>query len=291
MEVRDPQDLLNLIDRGILEKYLGYSVSDIDPLVNQPEVCYSEPYGVDSASSDMETVTESVPADAKTRPMGSSVTANSKSMISGKVLRLGDFIDTDAVSVLDHPDSVIPVQLTDQIIPSKFLSTSTSDEELGSHCMEFFMPEFRQLVRDGHDVIVAGRAFGCGSSRDVAVNALLGAGVKCVIAQSFSFIYARNQPNIGLLGIRIDDDEFFAAASNGADILIDLADNTVTCGGKTWSFQLSEMAKQLTNIGGLTEAFRKHGKKLFDIMCGPSTTSLAGPPAGIRDIESLDINI
>lgn len=51
------------------------------------------------------------------------------------------------------------------------------------------------------------------------------------------------------------------------------------------------MAKQLTNIGGLTEAFRKHGKKLFDIMCGPSTTSLAGPPAGIRDIESLDINI
>lgn len=135
--------------------------------------------------------------------------------------------------------------------------------------MEFFMPEFRKLVRDGYNILVSGRAFGCGSSRDVAVNALIGAGVKCVIAESFSFIYARNQPNIGLLGIVITDKSFFQIAEQGEQISVDLVTNTVTCAGRSWTFQLSEMEKQLISVGGLTEAFRKFGKQLFEVMCRP----------------------
>jgi 3-isopropylmalate dehydratase small subunit len=173
-----------------------------------------------------------------------------------------------------------------KIIPSKFLASSKTDEELGSHCMEFFMPEFRHLFRDGHDVVVAGRAFGCGSSRDVAVNALLGAGAKCVIAESFSFIYSRNQPNIGLLGIVIKDKSFFETASQGEQISIDLGTNTVTCGGRNWTFQLSEMEKRLISVGGMTEAFRKFGKQVFGVMCQPVRPSAHSP---VADIESLHI--
>ena len=132
--------------------------------------------------------------------------------------------------------------------------------------MEFFMPEFRQLAAKGYNVVVGGRAFGCGSSRDMAVNALLGCGVKCVIAESFSFIYARNQPNIGLLGITIKDKSFFEAASQGAEISVDLSSSTVNCGGKSWSFELSDMEKELFRVGGLIEAFRKFGTQLFDVM-------------------------
>jgi len=51
---------------------------------------------------------------------------------------------------------------------------SKTDEDFGSHCMEYFMPEFRQLVKDGLNVVVGGDAFGCGSSREIAVNALTG---------------------------------------------------------------------------------------------------------------------
>jgi 3-isopropylmalate dehydratase small subunit len=151
--------------------------------------------------------------------------------------------------------------------------------------MEFFMPEFRQLVHDGHDILVSGRAFGCGSSRDVAVNALLGVGVKCVIAESFSFIYARNQPNIGLLGIVIKDKSFFQVAEQGEQISVDLVTNTVMCAGRSWTFQLSEMEKQLISVGGLTEAFRKFGKQLFDVMCRTVRPTLYH--LTVVDMESL----
>jgi 3-isopropylmalate dehydratase small subunit len=132
---------------------------------------------------------------------------------------------------------------------------------------------------------VSGRAFGCGSSRDVAVNALLGVGVKCVIAESFSFIYARNQPNIGLLGIVIKDKSFFQVAEQGEQISVDLVTNTVMCAGGSWTFQLSEMEKQLISVGGLTEAFRKFGKQLFDVMCRTVRPTLYH--LTVVDMESL----
>lgn len=127
-------------------------------------------------------------------------------------------------------------------------------------------PEFRQLVRDGFNIVVGGEGFGCGSSRDVAINALLGAGVKCVIAKSFAFVYARNQPNIGLLGITVVDEDFHRLATQGADISIDLAISQVSCGGRSFDFQLSDMEKSLIAAGGLTEAFKKFGTHVFDAL-------------------------
>jgi len=98
--------------------------------------------------------------------------------ISGRVWRFGDNVDTDV------------------IIPARYLNTS-DPAELARHCMEDADPEFHARVRPG-DVIVAGKNFGCGSSREHAPIALKAAGVGCVIAASFARIFYRNAFNMGL---------------------------------------------------------------------------------------------
>lgn len=93
---------------------------------------------------------------------------------------------------------------TDQIIPAEFLVTGDR-AELGSHAFAYARPDFAKNVKEG-DIVVAGDNFGCGSSREHAPRALLGAGVCCVIAQSFARIFYRNSINIGLPLIEADVD-------------------------------------------------------------------------------------
>jgi 3-isopropylmalate dehydratase, small subunit len=97
---------------------------------------------------------------------------------SGKVYKFGSNVDTDA------------------IIPARYLNTM-DPKELALHCMEDADPEFPGKVKAG-DIIVAGKNFGCGSSREHAPIAIKGAGVACVIADSFARIFYRNAINIGL---------------------------------------------------------------------------------------------
>jgi 3-isopropylmalate dehydrogenase/3-isopropylmalate/(R)-2-methylmalate dehydratase small subunit len=98
--------------------------------------------------------------------------------LSGSAWKFGDNVDTD------------------QIIPARYLVT-TDPAELGRHCMEDADPEFVRKVRAG-DVIVAGRNFGCGSSREHAPIAIKAAGVSAVVARSFARIFFRNAINLGL---------------------------------------------------------------------------------------------
>lgn len=98
--------------------------------------------------------------------------------IRGKVIKYGDDVNTDV------------------IIPGKFL-TSTDPKELAAHAMEGLDPEFQRRVKE-KNIIVAGRNFGCGSSREQAPIALKYAGVQCVLAESFARIFYRNAINIGL---------------------------------------------------------------------------------------------
>jgi len=97
---------------------------------------------------------------------------------TGKVHKFGADIDTDA------------------IIPARYLNT-TDPAELARHCMEDADPSFPARVEKG-DIIVAGKNFGCGSSREHAPIAIKAAGVSCVIAKSFARIFYRNSINIGL---------------------------------------------------------------------------------------------
>ena len=99
-------------------------------------------------------------------------------MYKGKVHRFADDVNTD------------------EIIPARYLNT-TNKAELASHCMEDADKDFAKRVRSG-DIIVAGKNFGCGSSREHAPIAIKAAGVSCVIAGSFARIFFRNSINIGL---------------------------------------------------------------------------------------------
>ena len=85
---------------------------------------------------------------------------------------------------------------TDDIIAAKYLTT-TDKAELASHCMEHVEKDFIKKVRVG-DMIIAGKNFGCGSSREHAPVAIKAAGISCVIAESFARIFFRNSINIGL---------------------------------------------------------------------------------------------
>lgn len=99
-------------------------------------------------------------------------------ILEGRVWKFGDNIDTDA------------------IIPARYLNF-TSPEELGKYCMVDMDPDFVKKIAKG-DIIVAGRNFGCGSSREHAPAAIKAAGISCVIAISFARIFYRNAINIGL---------------------------------------------------------------------------------------------
>ncbi len=99
-------------------------------------------------------------------------------IIKGRVHKFGDDINTD------------------DIIAAKYL-VSTDAKELGSHCMETIAADFSRKVKPG-DIIVAGKNFGCGSSREHAPLAIKGSGVAAVLAESFAGIFFRNAINIGL---------------------------------------------------------------------------------------------
>lgn len=98
--------------------------------------------------------------------------------LKGKVHKFGDDVNTD------------------EIIPAKYLVT-TNPEELAKHCLEGRSKNFARKVKPG-DIIVAGKNFGCGSSREHAPLAIKGCGVSCVIAPSFARIFFRNCINMGL---------------------------------------------------------------------------------------------
>ncbi len=106
-------------------------------------------------------------------------------IFKGTVRKVGDHIDTDA------------------IIPAVYLVTG-DPEILGSKCMSGLDPDWVKQVQPG-DILVAGRNFGCGSSREHAPIAILGAGIPVVIGHSFARIFYRNSFNTGLLLLEIAD--------------------------------------------------------------------------------------
>lgn len=158
---------------------------------------------------------------------------------TGKSLVVGDHIDTDA------------------IIPAVFL-VSTDPAELGSHCMEGMDPKWRDKVVPGNSVIVAGRNFGCGSSREHAPLAIVGAGIPVVIAHSFARIFYRNAFNMGLVPIEVGD--AFADFKEGDELEVDMAAGTIAnkTSGKTFRFPpLPEAMRAILDAGGLAEFVKK----------------------------------
>jgi len=119
---------------------------------------------------------------------------------------------------------------TDDIIAAKYL-VSADAKELGRHCMESIKPDFVPKVKEG-DIIVGGKNFGCGSSREHAPLAIKGCGIAAVVAESFAGIFFRNAINIGLPFLELkaagqinDSDELEIDLSRG--IIKNLSQNQI----------------------------------------------------------------
>ncbi len=159
--------------------------------------------------------------------------------ITGKVWKFGDNVDTD------------------QIIPAIYLITGDR-KELAKHAFENIRPEFPKQVKTG-DIIVADNNFGCGSSREHAPRALIGAGISCVIAKSFARIFFRNSINIGLPLIECD-----VPAKDGDVLEVDFEGGTVVnkTSGKSYKFQkMPPFLVKLMEAGGLVEYTKKQMRK------------------------------
>jgi 3-isopropylmalate dehydratase small subunit len=158
----------------------------------------------------------------------------------GKVWKFGSNIDTDA------------------IIPARYLNL-VDPIELGKHAMEEERPEFVKEVKPG-DILVAGKNFGCGSSREHAPLALKVAGISCIIAKSFARIFYRNGFNQGVP--LLESAEAAETIQEGDQVRVDLGTGEIenlTQGKKFRAKPIPSFMQELIDDGGLVSHLRKKG--------------------------------
>ncbi|MHC1600761.1 MAG: homoaconitase small subunit [Candidatus Nezhaarchaeales archaeon] len=160
-------------------------------------------------------------------------------IIKGRVWKFGDNIDTDV------------------IIPFKYKARTLDPKELAQHVMEGIDPDFAKKVKPG-DIIVAGKNFGCGSSREQAPLAIKSAGIAAIVAESFARIFFRNAINIGLPVLEVKG---ISEKTDEGDLLeIDLLQGTVKNLTKNAVFKaapLPDMIMEILKEGGLVNYLKK----------------------------------
>ncbi|MDO5597123.1 MAG: 3-isopropylmalate dehydratase small subunit [Acidaminococcus sp.] len=149
-----------------------------------------------------------------------------------KVWRYGDHVDTDV------------------IIPARYLNISDF-KELSEHAMEDIDTTFAPNVKPG-DIIVAGRNFGCGSSREHAPIVIQEKGLQCIIAESFARIFYRNAINIGLPVLEVGDEAKKIQAGDTVDVDLDKGEIHVVNKGITIkTHPLPAFVRKIQEAGGL----------------------------------------
>ncbi len=162
--------------------------------------------------------------------------------VKGKVLKFANNIDTDV------------------ILPGKWLSL-IDPKDLAKHAMEGLDASFPEKAQKGV-IVVGGKNFGCGSSREQAPLALKYAGVECVLAESFARIFFRNSINIGLPVIECKG--ISAAVNDGDEVTVDFEAGKITNQTKNQSLQGTKLPPFIMEIltdGGLIENLRKRLNK------------------------------
>lgn len=160
-------------------------------------------------------------------------------VLEGKVWRYGDNIDTDV------------------IIPARYLSTF-DPKELAKHCMVDIDKDFAQKVRPG-DIMVGGKNFGCGSSREHAPVAIKACGVPVIIAASFARIFYRNGINVGLPLMEIGDNVERIHA--GDKLSVDLSSGKIrdiTTGETFQATPLPGFIQDIAKAGGLIQYVKEY---------------------------------
>ena len=154
---------------------------------------------------------------------------------TGKVWVLGDDIDTDI------------------IMPTEYLALETV-EDMKPYAFSPLRPELAAQIRPG-DIIVAGKNFGCGSSREQAPEVIKALGVRCVIAKSYARIFFRNSINNGLL--LIENPDLRDVVTEGEKIEVTVGEKVV-CDGKEYPIaSLPQNLMDIINAGGLVKAMRQ----------------------------------
>lgn len=162
--------------------------------------------------------------------------------ICGNVFKYGDNVDTDV------------------IIPARYLNTADANE-LAKHCMEDIDATFVSKVAPG-DIMVAGRNFGCGSSREHAPLAIKASGISCVIASTFARIFYRNAINIGLPIMECPDAVDSIAAGDQLSVYLSSGTITDITSGKTFKAEpFPTFMQDLIAAGGLAAYMRKAVQK------------------------------
>lgn len=160
----------------------------------------------------------------------------------GTVFKYGDNVDTDV------------------IVPGKYLSIN-DPQELARICMEGIDPGFARAVKKG-DVMVGGKNFGCGSSREHAPIGLKSAGIQCIIAESFARIFYRNAINLGLPVLEAPEAAREIAA--GDEVTVDVAKGEILdhSTGKRYTFSpFPESIMQIILAGGIKEKLLSDASK------------------------------
>ena len=160
--------------------------------------------------------------------------------LTGKAYKFGDDINTDL------------------IISGKYKFSTLDMKELAKHVMEDVAQEFSRKVEPGKSFIVAGRNFGCGSSREQAPLAIKEAGVVAVIAQSFARIFYRNAVNVGLTVLEGDTN----GIEEGDWLEVDLKGHLIRNEAKKREIRIKPLREIMVRIlseGGLAEYFKKYG--------------------------------
>lgn len=157
---------------------------------------------------------------------------------SGKIWKLGDDIDTDVIMM------------------TKYLAIPTL-EEMSSHAFEPIRPELAGKIKPG-DILVAGKNFGCGSSREAAAGVLKTLGLKCVIAKSFGKIFFRNAINNGLLLIECKD--LYENCEEGDEVTV-VVNNHIACNGNQYEIPvIGEEVYRILEDGGLVASMKNLDK-------------------------------
>jgi len=147
---------------------------------------------------------------------------------------------------------------TDQIVPGRYAPYMTSEAELPKHAFIEARPDFAPQVQPG-DIIVAGRNFGCGSSREYAPKALKLCGVGAIIAPSFARIFFRNALN---LGIPLFEADLVSSLTDGQDVTLDMEQyQIVTAEGLTLPLAPPpSFVQEIWQVGSTVDYFRRHGR-------------------------------
>lgn len=158
-------------------------------------------------------------------------------MSSGRAWKYGDDVNTDV------------------IFPGRYLAL-TDPQEMAEHAMEDLDPDFVKSVKEG-DIVVAGRFFGCGSSREQAVTCLKYSGVSAIVAKSVARIFYRNAVNLGMPVVQCSETD---KIENGDELEIDLKSGKLRAVNKNLELDFKPLPEFILNIiedGGLIPNLKK----------------------------------